>query len=96
MRERRSRALLEPLARVVGIFAVVGFLLFIRVWWPIQAERNLVSLKKIETQVFQRKSELNDLNEKYIALTSLTVLDQWAKRHGPWIPPNAQNVIPIQ
>jgi len=67
-----------------------------RVWWPIQAERNLVELRRVETQVFQKKSELNVLNGRLAELTSLTVLDQWAKRHGTWVPTNAENVIPIQ
>lgn len=77
-------------------FGLVGGLLFVRVWWPIQAERSLVQLRKVEGVVFQKKSELNVLNDRYSALTSLTVLDQWAKRNGPWVPINSDNVIAIQ
>ncbi len=96
MRDNRRLAGIEPLARVASVFGIVGGLLFIRVWWPIQAERSLLQLRRVESQVFQKKSELNVLNERIEDLTSLTVLDQWAKRHGPWVPSNAENVIPIQ
>lgn len=94
--ERRALAASVPLARIASVFGVIGGFLFLRVWWPIQAERNLVALKRIETQVFQKKSELNALNERYAALTSLTVIDHWAKSHGPWVPARADNVIAIE
>lgn len=84
-----------PLARVAIAFGVVGGLLFFRVWWPIQAERSLLQLKKVEAGVFLKKSELNSLNERLGTLTSLTALDQWAKRNGPWVSPNAENVHPL-
>ncbi len=96
MRERNSAATYEPLRRVGTVFGIAGALLFMRVWWPIQAERNLQKLRKVETQIFQKKSELNILNERYSAMTSLTVLDQWAKKHGTWVPAGANNVIPIE
>lgn len=96
MRTRKHMANFEPLARAAAAFGVIGMLLFIRVWWPIQAERNLLKLRRVETLVFQKKSELNVLNERLASITSLTSLDQWAKKHGPWVPPNAENVFPIQ
>lgn len=96
LRERKLTSTFEPLLRVAAMFAATGGLLFVWVWWPIQAERNLLKLRKIEAQVFQKKSELNILNERYASLTSLAVLDQWAKRHGPWVPASTDNVIPIE
>lgn len=95
-RARNVVATFEPIRRVGIIFGAVGGLLFVRVWWPIQAERSLGQLRRIESQIFQKKSEINQLNERYAALTSLTVLDQWAKHHGTWVPPTAENVIPVQ
>jgi hypothetical protein len=71
----------------------VGALLFFRVWWPIQAERSSLERNRMDAAVFQKKSELNMLNEKYAALTTLPLLDQWAKRHGPWVPATAENVL---
>lgn len=96
MREPKSRVTFKPLSKVAGVFAVVGAFLFMRVWWPIQAERSLTQLKKVEAKIFEKKSELNILNERYASLTSLSVLDQWAKKNGPWVPPNAENVIALQ
>ena len=95
MRERKPLASFEPLVRMAVIFGAVGALLFVRVWWPIQAERSLSQLRKVEARVFQKKSELNILNERIADMTSLTVLDQWAKKHGPWVNPTAENVIPL-
>ncbi len=79
--------------RVFGLFMGVGTLLFFRVWWPIQAERTSIERNRMDTAVFQKKSELNMLNEQYAALTTLPLLDQWAKRHGPWVPATAENVL---
>jgi hypothetical protein len=79
--------------RVFALFMGVGALLFFRVWWPIQAERSSLERNRMDAAVFQKKSELNMLNEKYAALTTLPLLDQWAKRHGPWVPATAENVL---
>lgn len=81
--------------RVFGVFIGVGLLLFFHVWWPIQAERSALELKRVEMAIFQKKSELNVLNERYAVLAALPVLDQWAKKHGSWVPASAENVILI-
>ncbi|MCG3203525.1 MAG: hypothetical protein KCHDKBKB_00195 [Elusimicrobia bacterium] len=96
MRERKSVITFEPLRRMAIVFGLVGGLLFVRVWWPIQAERNLGKLQRVESKVFQKKSELNLLKDRYANLTSLTVIDAWAKKNGPWVPPNGENVIAIK
>lgn len=92
----RERAAFEPLMKITGIFIATLVILFIHVWIPIQAERSLVQLKKIDSQLSLKKAELNELNAEYARLTSLSSLDQWAKKNGPWIPVQAQNVLSIQ
>lgn len=89
-----ARAL--PLAKIAAIFLGCGLFLFLHVWLPVQAERSRFEQKQLEAQLSRKKSELNDLNERYAALTALPVLDQWAKKHGPWVAPNANNVIAIE
>jgi hypothetical protein len=79
--------------RVSALFIGIGILLFFRAWWPIQAERSSLQRNKLDALVFQKKSELNMLNEQYAALTTLPLLDQWSKRHGPWVPATAENVL---
>ena len=85
-----------PLIKTAIGFLAVGLFLFLRVWIPVQAERSELELKKLQLQVSRKKSELDELNERYAALTALPVLDQWAKTHGPWVSPNGENVIPIE
>jgi hypothetical protein len=92
----RGAADMDHVLRIIGGFALVGLFLFFHVWWPIQAERNLKAVKRLETQVAQKKAELNQLNARYGALTALTVLDQWAKSHGPWRSPTPNDIITIQ
>jgi hypothetical protein len=84
------------LYKIVGGFVAGGLFLFLHVWLPVQAERSLLEMKQVEAQLSRRKAELNELNARYAALTALPVLDQWAKTHGPWVTPNATNVIPIE
>jgi len=84
------------LLKVVAGFLAVGLFLFLHVWLPVQSERSLIELKRVEQQLSRKKSELNELNARYAALTALPVLDQWAKSHGPWVSPNANNVIAIE
>ncbi len=91
-----GRASFIPLLKIMGGFAVVGSILFLHVWLPIQAERSLVALRRTETQLSQKKSEFNDLSERYASMTSLISLDKWAKKHGPWIPAQANNVLTIE
>ena len=86
----------RPLVRIAAGFLAGGLFLFIHVWLPVQAERSLLELKQIEQQLSREKSELNELNARYAALTALPVLDQWAKTHGPWVSPNGNNVIAIE
>lgn len=96
MRPRRfdERGFLRSgLARVAGILIAAGTGLFLYVWWPIQAQRYLVKIKHLETEISQKKSELNQLQSKYNALTSLSSLDQWAKDHGPWKTPQANDIL---
>ena len=81
--------------RVCALFMGIGLLLFFRVWWPIQAERSSRERNRLDALVFQKKSELNGLNEQYAALTTLPLLDQWSKRHGLWVPATAENVLLI-
>ncbi len=84
------------LMKIAGGFLVVGLFLFLHVWIPVQAERSQIELKKLETQLSREKSVLDELNSRYVALTALPVLDQWAKTHGPWVTPNGENVIAIE
>jgi hypothetical protein len=79
--------------RLFFLFIGVGALLFFRVWWPIQAERSALELKRVDARVSQKKSELDLLNEKYAALTTLPLLDQWSKKHGPWVQATSENVL---
>ncbi len=81
--------------RLSLVFVAVGFVLFGIVWWPIQAERARIEFKNWEEKISQKKSELNDLQNTYKRLTSLNVLDQWAKRHGPWKSPTSHDVISL-
>jgi hypothetical protein len=83
----------DGLLKIFGLFMGTGALLFFRVWWPIQAERSALTLQRLDGRVFQKKSELNMLNERYAALTTLPLLDQWSKRHGAWVPASAENVL---
>lgn len=85
-----------PLLKIAGGFLAAGLFLLLHVWLPVQAERSLIELRRTETQLSRKKSELNELNARYASLTALPVLDQWAKTHGPWVAPNATNVIPIE
>ena len=85
-----------PLLKIAGGFLAAGLFLLLHVWLPVQAERSQIELKRLETQLSRRKAELNELNARYASLTALPVLDEWAKSHGPWVAPNAANVIPIE
>ncbi len=86
----------RALFKIAAGFLAVGLFLFLHVWLPVQSERSLLELKQVEQQLSRKKSELNELNARFAALTALPVLDQWAKTHGPWVSPNANNVIPIE
>jgi hypothetical protein len=79
----------------VGFF-MGALILFFQVWWPIQAERSLSQLKRIKSEISEKKSELNTLNAKYAALSSLIVVDEWAKTHGSWKSPRPEDVITLQ
>ena len=74
----------------------MGGVLFFYVWWPIQAERALITLKRVEKEVSQKKQEINELNSKYASLTSLSNLDAWAKKNGPWKSPSANDIFTIE
>lgn len=84
------------LLKIAGGFLAGGALLFLHVWWPIQAERNLSRLRRMEADVFSRKAELNALHQKFSSMTSLAALDQWARAHGPWRTPNADDVVALR
>lgn len=94
--KKGSPAVQHPFLKIAGGFLAVGLFLFLHVWLPVQAERSLLALKQVEQQMSRKKSELNELNARYAALTSLPVLDQWAKSHGPWVSPNGNNVISFE
>lgn len=93
--DREAGRVWSQFLKVSGGFLALGGLMFMHAWWPIQAERLLLHLKKSQTLVSQKKIELNALKERYSNLTSLSVLDHWAKKNGPWVSPKAENVIPI-
>jgi hypothetical protein len=93
---RSGRTMWAPLMKVMGGFFVVGSILFVHVWLPIQSERNLILLRRMEGQVSLKKVELNELNESYFYLTSLSALDHWAKKNGPWVSAQINNVIAIE
>jgi hypothetical protein len=95
-RAQSGAASTGPLIKTAAGFLVVGLFLFLHVWIPVQAERSQLELKKLESQLFRAKSELDELDTRYAALTALPVLDQWAKTHGPWVTPNGSNVVAIQ
>jgi hypothetical protein len=82
--------------KVMGGFLLVVFILFVHVWIPIQSERNLAAMRRLEGQVSLKKAELNELNDQYAKMTSLTALDHWAKSHGPWVSAQVQNVLTIE
>lgn len=86
----------QPLVKVVSGSAIVLAILFVHVWLPIQSERNLMKLRKMEGQLSIKKAELNNLNEMYSKMTSLTALDHWAKKHGAWVNAQMNNVLPIE
>lgn len=86
----------DSLVKVAAGFLVGGLFLFLHVWIPVQAERSLIELRRVETELSRRKSELDDLDSRFAALTTLPALDQWAKEHGPWVAPNGENVIAIE
>ena len=93
-RSRQGAALTGLFKLIGGVLLGAGFL-FLHAWLPIQAERSRRALETVERDIFRKKAEIQNLNGRYVRLASLPVLDQWAKRHGPWVPPNADNVIAI-
>lgn len=96
MRQRVHAEQNQKIESALVGFSVFGVILFIFVWWPIQAERARKTLKEWEIKVSQKKAELNQLNEHYSDLVSLPSLDRWAKQHGPWKTPNPNDIITIQ
>ena len=95
-KEKAKGSPASPLFKIAAGFLGGAVFLFLHVWLPVQAERTSLEFKQVQAQLFRKKSELNELNARYAALTALPVLDQWAKSHGPWVSPNATNVIPIE
>ncbi len=93
---RRLRLPPERLVKIAGTLAGVILILFFHVWCPIQAERASMRLKKIQTDVAAKKAELDELKSDYAAMTSLSVLDRWARAHGPWRAPSDKDIITIQ
>jgi hypothetical protein len=79
--------------RLGTAFLAVGLVLFLFVWWPIQAERAALRLGEWEEKLALKKAELNTLKSRYAQLTSLHVLDKWASAHGPWRSPKSDDVI---
>jgi hypothetical protein len=96
MTKEKANAPTSPLLKVAAGFLAAGLFLFLHVLLPVQAERSALELKQTEALLSRKKAELNELKTKYASMTSLPVLDQWAKMHGPWVPPSATNVIPIE
>lgn len=92
---RRNGVSGENLLRIAAGFFLAGLFLFFHVWWPIQSERNLKLLRKVEAEVAMKKAELNAINSRFETLTSLTALDHWAKKHGSWRPATANDIITI-
>jgi len=95
-KDRRQGVAHLLLLRITGGFISTAALLFLHAWWPIQAERNLDELKKIQSSVSVKKAELNELNRRIAVLTSLTALDHWAKAHGPWKTPGSEDIVVIE
>ena len=95
-KNKAAGASAAPLGKIVAGFLAAGLFLFLHVLLPVQAERSALELRQVQTQLSRKKSELNELNARYAALTALPVLDEWAKTHGPWVAPNATNVIAIE
>lgn len=91
-----GRTMWAPLMKVMGGFILVGSILFVHVWLPIHSERNLLMLRRLESQLALKKAELNELNDVYARRTSLTALDHWAKKNGPWVSAQINNVIAIE
>jgi hypothetical protein len=81
---------------VLTAVGLLGFFLFLHVWLPVQAERGLMGLRKMEVRVSEKKAELQVLQEKYERLTSLSALDEWAKKNGPWRVPGANDIHAIK
>ncbi len=79
--------------RLGVLFVGCGLVLFGLVWWPIQAERARLVHRQWEEKIAQKKAEINNMNAHYKNLTSLAVLDKWAKSHGPWTVPTANDII---
>lgn len=77
------------------LFVSAGFILFGIVWWPIQAERARLIQRQWDEKIAQKKAEQNSLQLRYKNLTALPVLDQWAKSHGPWNSPTANDIITL-
>lgn len=91
----RSRINSKPVVLGISLFGV-GVVSFLFVWWPIQAERMHKSLNEWDKQCAQKKSEVTFLKTQLSQMTSLTVLDAWSKKHGPWKIPNHDEIIIIE
>ncbi len=83
---------LHGVAMWTGVL-MIGLVLFLHVWWPIQAERASAHLKRLESELSIRKSELERLKTLYADLISLTSLERAAKANGHWIHPTIEHVI---
>ena len=93
---RRGRISGNRLGRIGIGFLLAGFFLFLQVWWPIQAERAAGRLAAVEREIDQTKHEISALQTRSAALTSLTALDRWAQKNGPWRASRPQDVFPIE
>lgn len=78
----------------IGIL-LAGAILFFHVWWPIQAERALFELRKMEKEVSIKKSELDRLQTQYSEMISLASLEQVAREKGRWVSPSIEHVVII-
>lgn len=77
------------------LFVCSALIMFGIVWWPIQAERSRRLAQQWQEKISEEKTKLRQLQLTYQQLTSLPVLDQWAKRHGPWKSLSADDVISL-
>ncbi|MCB4756015.1 MAG: hypothetical protein LHV69_03125 [Elusimicrobia bacterium] len=91
-----GRTALGGLLNWGGLIILAGAVLFFYVWWPIQAERARVRLNQLEEQLSQKKSELQEINQRLASLTSLSHLDAWARENGPWKVPGPGEVLSLE
>lgn len=95
IRKRENGVTSEQFFKICLTVMAVGFLSFVYVWWPIQAERALKDLKSIQKEISLQKAELNHIHTEYSKLVSLSAIDEWAQQNGQWRSPKPGDVYTI-